>query len=109
VAAQQADPRSSLTLYRRLIALRRESDALATGGWAAHPAADDACVAYVREAGEERKLVALNLTGSDRPVDLQATGAIVLSTHLDREAEPVEGVVTLRADEGLVIDAGRAR
>jgi alpha-glucosidase len=109
VAAQAADARSSLTLYRRLIALRREGDALATGRWAAHQAGDDACVAYVREAGEERKLVVLNLTGAARTVDLRATGTIVLSTHLDREAEPVDGVVGLRADEGVVIDTGRAR
>jgi alpha-glucosidase len=103
VEAQRADPRSSLTLYRRLIALRRESEALRRGGWAAHPAADDGCVVYVREAGAERKLVVLNLTGAERTVDVGTSGRILLSTHLDRE-EAVDGTVRLRADEGVVID-----
>jgi alpha-glucosidase len=102
VAAQGDDPRSSLTLYRRLIALRRESEALSRGGWAAHPAADDGCVVYARAAGDERKLVALNLTGAER--ELAVAGRILLSTHLDREAEDTGGTLRLRADEGVVID-----
>jgi alpha-glucosidase len=106
VETQRADPRSSLTLHRRLIALRRESAALGTGAWSAHPGCDDGCFAYLREAGADRKLVALNLTGAPRELRVDGPGTVALSTALDREAEPVDGVLRLRADEGVVVDLG---
>jgi alpha-glucosidase len=106
VEAQRADPCSLLTLHRRLIALRRGSEALTTGRWLAHPASDDGCVAYLREAGDEGKLVVLNLTGAPRAIAVGTAGRIVLSTALDRDGEPVEDVLRLRADEGVVIDVG---
>ena len=56
VAAQRADPRSLLALYRRLLALRRERDDLALGGYEPVAAADGV-LAYRRDG----LLVALNL------------------------------------------------
>jgi alpha-glucosidase len=113
VAAQRGDARSTLTLYRRLLALRRASPALAVGAWAGLPAGEDV-LAYRRWHGAERWTVLLNLTG--RPCDVAAGGGpdaarVVLSSHLDREGEAVTGAVRLRADEGLLLrergDAGR--
>lgn len=95
VAAQQGDPRSMLSLYRRLLALRRAHPALSIGDFALVDA-PDGVLAYERSHGDTRLLVLLNLTS--RPVDIAWRGGPLLST-LDGEPEPGQ----LRADEGLVI------
>ena len=72
VESQLADPNSSLNLYRRLLALRRESAAMALGEWQLHNGSDRHCLVYTRRAGSESKLVALNLTDQTREVDQPA-------------------------------------
>jgi alpha-glucosidase len=107
VEAESADPKSILTLYRRLIHLRREQPALSIGAYAAIPAPGD-LLAYRRNFERGRRyLIVLNF-GSE-PATFQSTavpasGRVAVSTHLDREAEPFDGQVDLRADEGLVIE-----
>ena len=91
VAAQRDDPRSMLTLYRRLLALRRESDDLAEGAYRTLHAGGGV-LAYARG---ERTAVVLNLTGEPRP--LPVDGEIVLSTRLDG------GGAALRGHEGVVL------
>jgi alpha-glucosidase len=105
VASLAADPASILTLYRRLIALRRGSPALYAGSYAALETGE-AVFAFVRVQGDERKLVAINFTGQPQQVNLPAgTGRIVLSTYLDRSAETVSlASLTLRPHEGLILD-----
>ena len=106
VEAQLADPRSMLSLTRRLLALRRASRALSAGRYRPLDDADvpDDCFIYLREADSERVLVALNFADGERMVRLPDGECEVLaSTHLDREA-PVEGrSLPLRAAEGCVI------
>ena len=100
VEAQRADPRSMLTLHRRLLALRRSHQALATGNYyTLH--ATGGVLAYRRATPTERLLVALNLTGAPRTVP--GCGRVLLSTALDREGERVTGDLPLRADEGVVL------
>ncbi|MBE7200183.1 MAG: DUF3459 domain-containing protein [Parafilimonas terrae] len=102
VAGQTADGRSTLALYRRLIALRRSEPALVGGR--THPeAAQGDVLIFRREAGDARLLVALNIGAQAGEVTLSGTGTIVLSTHLDREGERCAGKVALRGDEGVVI------
>ncbi|MFL5583197.1 MAG: alpha-amylase family glycosyl hydrolase [Gemmatimonadaceae bacterium] len=101
VAAQTDDPRSMLSLHRRLIALRRAEPALSVGSWQEVEAAGDV-IAFVREHDGRRFLVALNLGHALCEVAMEGAGRVVLSTHLDRE-ESVTGVVRLRADEGVVV------
>jgi alpha-glucosidase len=101
------DPRSILTLYRRLIALRRSRPALVTGTKRLVQAADNV-IAYQRCEGSERLLVALNLGHEPRelpPID----GTVLLSTHLDRDGDPLSGPARLRADEGIIVDISRSR
>ncbi len=106
VEAARRDPQSMLTLYRRLIELRRSSPALAIGEYRSIPAEGD-LLAYMREEGEEQFLIVLNFGthaatfSSDFPI---VHGRIALSTHLDRAGEQVADFVELRADEGVVID-----
>ena len=68
VEAEREDPRSMLNLYRRLLALRRASPALTSGGYRTL-VADEATFAYLRDD----TLVALNL--SDEPQTLALAGA----------------------------------
>jgi alpha-glucosidase len=105
VAVQRDDPASMLTLYRRLIALRLATPALAVGSYTAVEARGDV-LAYVRTHAGQRLLVVLNLGTqphmfkSDR---VQLQGQVVLSTHLDRADEAVRGAIPLRGDEGVIV------
>jgi len=96
-----------LTLYRRLIDLRRGQPALEIGRY--RPVvADCNLLAYLRlaRAGEGDYLIALNLgTGDERvmaPTDFPG-GIVAVSTHLDREGEGVDREVHLRPNEGVVV------
>ncbi len=95
VAAQTGDPASMLTLYRRLLALRRRHLALQIGDFALLDA-QPGVLAYERTHGDERIRVLLNLT--DHAVTVPWSGTVLLST-LDGPTEP--GM--LHADEGLMI------
>jgi alpha-glucosidase len=98
VAEQERDPGSTLSLYRRLLALRRAEDALATGAWEGLRAGEGV-LAYVRGG---RFLVALNLTGEERIVDMPA-GIVALSARGGREGEQVAGATALAGDDALVV------
>jgi alpha-glucosidase len=104
------DPQSMLTLYRRLLALRKSEPALSIGDYH-HVPTEGNLLAYLREWGERQFLVVMNLCqqgctfGSEFPI---ARGRIAISTHLDRGGEKIEGSVTLRPDEGVIIDREEA-
>jgi glycosidase len=61
VAAQDADAGSLLSLYRRLIHLRRENEALGAGRLVALSATSPQVAAYLRRAGDHTVLVVANL------------------------------------------------
>jgi alpha-glucosidase len=99
------DTRSILTLYRRLIAFRREHRALSIGSYASVPAQDHV-FAYERRYGDERLIVLLNLGHEAETVALPndaGEGEMLLSTHLDREGERTGATVQIRRDEGVII------
>jgi alpha-glucosidase len=99
VEAQRRDPRSMLSLYRALLALRRESPALAGGAYRTL-LAGEAVFAYLRDD----VLVALNLSGEPQSVPLgELAGRVRLSTYLDGREDDVRGELRLRADEGVVV------
>jgi alpha-glucosidase len=102
VAAEADDPRSILSLYRRLIELRRQRPELALGDWRALSAAGDVLV-YARSAAGSRILVALNLGATPHRLPLAEPGRLLLSTHLDRAHEAVSEQVELRGNEGLIL------
>ena len=109
VAAERADPRSMLALFRRLIALRRAHPALRIGTQRSLTVTSDAVFAYIRELADQRLLVVLNFGQADQQLDLAELGAhgtLLCSTHLDRDGTLDLAQFTLRADEGLVIELG---
>jgi len=88
VAVQSAASTSVLTLYRRLLALRRSSPALYGGSYRPLDGVPDDCFAYLREADGERKLIALNFASVEQVVslpNLASPAEVLLSTYLDRE------------------------
>ena len=106
VIVQSDDPTSILNLYRRLLRYRRESLALRGGSYRPLDAGNDDCFVYLRSAGEERRLVALNFTGDQCSLSVPGkdAGQIVISTHLDREGAINLAELVLRGDEGLIVE-----
>lgn len=100
-----ADPDSLLTLYRRLIALRRVRPALTHGTY--RPVAQSGTVlAFERVVDGEALLVALNF-GAEKANNVVLPniyrGTVLLSSSPGRDGEATAGHLTLRADEGLII------
>jgi alpha-glucosidase len=101
VATQRNVPHSMLSLYRRLLALRRSEPALSIGSYQAvtvegDDAARQSVLAFIREADGCRFLIALNLASHPARMNLSAIGAgtVALSTHLDRGGITVRGRMT---------------
>lgn len=106
VSAQQNDPGTMLTLYRRLIQLRQQEPALMTGEYT--PVyADKQVIGYMRKAGgADAFLILLNL--SHRPAyirlaDEQLQGTVELATYPELEGIVVSGRINLNGDEGIIV------
>ncbi len=103
VAAQEGDERSVLNLYKRLLKLRRKEEALHAGG-ISEVTDKNGVLSYVREGGGRRFQVLLNLTGEARGAEAMS-GRLVLNSYLDRNRTTTGGELTLRGNEGVVIEA----
>jgi alpha-glucosidase len=82
VEAQRGDPASMVSLYRRLLELRRSEPALHGGAWQEVSVAGSA-MAYLRTDGDRRFAVALNLAGRVAELPPAATdfrGTVLVST-----------------------------
>jgi alpha-glucosidase len=105
VANLEADPRSILSLYKRLIALRRDCPPLVAGDY--HPiSAQGDLLIYRREAAGKSVIAVLNLGPDPIAVTTSAIrfgSEVLLSTFLDREGEKLEGVLDLRGNEGVIV------
>jgi alpha-glucosidase len=104
-AKQRSDPKSMLTLYRRLLALRRQHDTLHAGAIADVFAEGDV-LRYRRMAlpeGESTDFQVLLNLGSEVATARCAPGTIVLTTMLDGAGAKVDGEVTIEGGEGLLI------
>jgi alpha-glucosidase len=101
VKSQSADEKSILSLYRKLIAYRREHSSLNAGSYHSL-AAPEGVYAFLREADGEKHLVALNFSSEAKNVSLPSDGEIALSTGLNRSGN-VSGTIELAGEEGVVI------
>ncbi|MBX9650574.1 MAG: DUF3459 domain-containing protein, partial [Xanthobacteraceae bacterium] len=100
------EPQSLLTLYRRLLALRRDCLALSIGDFALLNVEDETVV-YARRHAEERLIVALNFGRRQHRLALPdwAHGSRVLLSSVG-DAAPVEtGTLLLRPNEAVVLEA----
>jgi len=114
VADQQADPDSLLALYRRLIQLRHASAAIGLGDQRSIDLpADSAALAFLREVGNERALVTVNVAPEQVVLDIASasrgrvgsSGRLVLSTVTQRAAgEPLAlGGLVLAGHEAVIV------
>jgi alpha-glucosidase len=107
VAAQAADPDSVLSFFRRLLWLRGASAALQTGTFRWLVAGEGGVLAYLREAPEERVLMALTTEDHAATVelgDVKGRPRLLLSSAGSSEAEVIgEGRVNLRAREAVLL------
>jgi alpha-glucosidase len=102
VAALEQDAASILHFYRRLIELRRSRPTLVSGGMQ-FVRADGGVLRYERRGVEDRILVLLNMS-TDSVQMTTESGTILASTEFDRDGQRVNGMVEMKAAEGLVID-----
>jgi len=103
VARQMKDPRSMLSLYRRLIRLRKTAPALVEGSYRALDGAPEDCLMFHRETPAQRLVVALNFTAEPRKIDLPA-GKIILSTIAARRAKSAKSFRTLAPNEAVIVE-----
>jgi len=104
-AVQRSDSKSMLTLYRRLLALRRQHDTLHAGA-IAEVAAEGDVLRYRRVAlpkGDSTDFQVLLNLGTAVATTRCAPGTVVVTTMLDGAGARVEGEVTIEAGEGLLI------
>ncbi|HEX3034966.1 MAG TPA: alpha-amylase family glycosyl hydrolase [Thermodesulfobacteriota bacterium] len=103
VEAEKDTPASMLTLYRKLIALRRTEPVFISGKYVPFETMDSV-LAYVWRGSDKEFLVALNMGDRTEKLSLKTLkGRIVLGTHLDREGGMVEETLSLRGDEGVIV------
>ncbi|HEY5096440.1 MAG TPA: alpha-amylase family glycosyl hydrolase [Acidimicrobiales bacterium] len=99
VEDQRGDPDSLLHLTRDLVALRRRTPDLRSGGYRS---VESTRGTWAWSRGE-RTLVAVNLTDGPGSVD-RVTGSVLLGTDRPRDGEAVAGTLQLRGWEGVVVD-----
>jgi alpha-glucosidase len=104
VARLTEEPHSILTLYRRLLAVRRAHPALTIGEFALLGVEGDVLV-YVRRHDAERLIVALNLARRPHRLRLPdwATTCRPLLSTVANAAPTGDGCLLLRADEGVIL------
>jgi alpha-glucosidase len=113
VSAEGADKDSMLALYRRLIELRCENDALQAGEFTGLPA-PEGTVCFARQSPRSRVVVLLNFTGNRAVVPLRLPGAamkacLMVSTDSARLPGFLDlSSVELGPHEGLVLDVPAA-
>ena len=100
VEAQLADPDSMLKLTRRLIEVRKGSEALRVGSYEAIEDLPDTVFAYRRRAAGETVCVYLNF--GDQPVRVPAEGEVLVATRPDLSGQ-VCGGLTLGGLDGAVL------
>jgi alpha-glucosidase len=96
----RADETSILHLYRRAIAARRTSPALAHGDFRFLPSPDGALV-YERTAGDDRRAVVVNF--SSEPVVVDLDGGWQLDVSADRHGEGAPFTGTVPGDGAVIL------
>ncbi|MCZ6662066.1 MAG: alpha-amylase family glycosyl hydrolase [Actinobacteria bacterium] len=103
VEAELDDEESILNLYRRLIRIRRDSSALRIGSFLSHPSSGEDVLVYRKEADDDTKTVALNLSDAWQDVKIRS-GSVVLSSLDHQRSERINGGLSLAPREGVIVD-----
>lgn len=100
-AALAKDPHSILSLYVKLIDLRKHTAELVFGSYDPVDAPADV-LAFRRTYDGQSLLVVLNFAAEPSSLHVEA-GEILVSTGLDRRGENVSGPLELRGNEGVIV------
>jgi len=82
VETESRSPDSIFSTYKRLLALRKSEPALRDGEYEAIDENDTHVFAYLRKAGNEFIVVALNMSAQPRTISLQQAGATAEALYL---------------------------
>jgi len=104
VAAEREDPTSILTLYRRLIALRRANPALTQGSYRPLSFAENV-LCYERVNGDQRLQIALNFDSKPKAVRLPTWPACRVLLSTTGQPQDTTDPLVLRSDEGVIVGA----
>jgi alpha-glucosidase len=102
VRQQRSNPVSLLSLYHRLISLRRREPALRLGTHQPMRCGND-LITYERVLDETRIAIALNMVDEPRLWKWSGKGTLLLSSYLDREETAADTSILLRNNEGLIV------
>jgi alpha-glucosidase len=108
VAEQQDDPGSVLATYRRVIALRRSSEALRSGTLRVVETGTGDVLSWSREVAGERILVVVNFADAPRETRVGSDGVAyraLTGSHLDPASPTPAGDLSLRPLEAVVLRA----
>jgi alpha-glucosidase len=103
VETESTDEASILNLYRRLIRLRSGSSALRIGSFLSHPSSNEDVLVYRKEADDDTKTIALNLSDAWCDVKIRA-GSVVLSSLDHKRSGRVNESLSLAPREGVIVD-----
>lgn len=105
VETQLSEPDSMLSLYRRLLKLRRDYQLFRTGSFETFSEASSSIFAFARRLGDQHAYVVLNFSGEPQDFQLPHGGRIVCCTHpVDYPELSREGSLNLRPYEGAIIE-----
>ena len=93
-----------LSLYRRLIQLRKQTPALLEGTYREFESTPEDCLVFHRETPAQHIIVALNMSDEPREIKTPA-GKILLSTTLDRTGKSIPSPLHLAPNEAVIVDA----
>lgn len=114
VKTMSSDSGSLLWVYKNLIAIRKKEKALRRGTQKLLFLHQDRILAYIREYENEKILVLLNFTSSDRKMALSeeymlfsSSGKVLFSTHRPKDSSYVaDGILSMSPLEATVIKYG---
>jgi len=110
VKTQDADPSSHLSLFRRLLSLRRKHPALHCGAQQIVETGSDELMAYLRESDSDSILVVLNFGLTPQVINISQAGekgSVLCSTLMDRSGEVDIRHLAMRSHEGVIIELER--
>lgn len=102
---QLAIPNSLLNLYRALVKLRSQSEALRYGNYLPLEINDSSVFGFTRQTKTEKVAIILNFSNNSHAVESTGLkGKVILSTYLDKNNLAYEDLSELGPNEGMVID-----
>jgi len=105
VERQNADPASTLQLYRRLIAVRRSCPALRTGSWEELDSPPEV-LAYRRRHGDDERVVCINFAA--RPMDFAPPGSWRVEIASEPGGRGGAYVGRLGAEQAVILQPGES-